>query len=105
YSHGPATWFRVSHLVSPPLQCRETPPPPRRPKPATTPAFAAPLPAGNVEAARMQRTITPEYMCHGCDWRRILMVILSAPAAASVSSSLANAFAENGQVGSRNISN
>src|SRR5215831_7813415 len=33
------------------------------------------------------------------------MVILSEPAAASVSSSLANALAEYGQVGSRNISN
>src|ERR1700733_6894109 len=68
-------------------------------------AFAASLPAGSVDAARMQRTMTPEYMCHGCDCRRILMVILSSPANASVSSSLPNALAENGQVGSRNISN
>src|SRR5262249_19520246 len=68
-------------------------------------AFAACLPVGNVEAASTQRTITPEYMCHGCECRRILMVTLSEPAAASVSSSLLNAFAEYGQVGSRNISN
>src|SRR5215467_3758868 len=52
----------------------------------------------------MQRTITPEYMCHGCDCRRIAMLTLSGPALASVSSSLPNALAEKGQVGSRNIS-
>src|SRR3984893_14056481 len=72
---------------------------------AASTAFAASLPVGNVEAARTQRTITPEYMCHGCECRRILMVILSEPAAANVSSSLANALAEYGQVGSTNISN
>ncbi len=35
--------------------------------------FAAALPACSVEAARMQRTITPEYMCQGCDCSRILI--------------------------------
>jgi hypothetical protein len=29
--------------------------------------FQAVLPPSRVEAARMQRTITPEYMCQGCD--------------------------------------
>src|SRR6187549_2688697 len=67
--------------------------------------FAASLPPDKVDAARMQRTITPEYMCQGCDCRRILIVIRSAPAACSVSSSLPNALTEYGQVGSRNISN
>src|SRR5215467_15555135 len=37
--------------------------------------------------------------------RRAAMLTLSDPAPASVASSLANALAENGQVGSRNISN
>ena len=49
------------------------------------------LAACSVEAARMQRTITPEYMCQGCDCRRILIVIRSSPAWASRSSSLLNA--------------
>jgi hypothetical protein len=31
--------------------------------------FTAAFPASRVEAARMQRTITPEYMCQGCDCR------------------------------------
>src|SRR6266568_4690594 len=72
---------------------------------AASAAFAASLPVANVEAARTQRTITPEYMCHGCECSQILMVMLSEPATASVSSSLVNAHAEYGQVGSRNISN
>ena len=29
--------------------------------------FAAAFPISSVEAARIQRTITPEYMCQGCD--------------------------------------
>ena len=29
--------------------------------------FAAAFPLSRVEAARMQRTMTPEYMCQGCD--------------------------------------
>ena len=32
--------------------------------------FAAAFPLSRVEAARMQRTMTAEYMCQGCDWRR-----------------------------------
>src|SRR4029077_3869104 len=55
-------------------------------------------------AARMQRTITPEYMCQGCDCRRTLMVMRSLPACSSRSSSLPKALTENGQVGSRNTS-
>ena len=68
-------------------------------------AFAVAFPPSSVDAAKMQRTITPEYMCQGCDWRRILSVMRSAPAAASNSSNLPNAFTEYGQVGSRNASN
>ena len=68
-------------------------------------ALAASLPPGNVDAARMQCTITPEYMCYGCDCRRILVVIRSCPANSNISSSLPNALKENGQVGSRNNSN
>ena len=30
-------------------------------------AFAASLPLSSVEAAKIQRTTTPEYMCQGCD--------------------------------------
>jgi hypothetical protein len=30
-------------------------------------AFAASLPLSSVEAAKMQRTMTPEYICQGCD--------------------------------------
>jgi hypothetical protein len=66
--------------------------------------FAASLPPCRVDAAKMQRTITPEYMCQGCDWRRILTVIRSSPETFSVSSSFPKAFTENGHVGSRNIS-
>src|SRR5882757_3472613 len=67
--------------------------------------FAASLPPDKVDAARMQRTITPEYMCHGCDCKRILIVIRSSPADCSNSSSFPNALAQYGQVGSRNSSN
>src|SRR3981189_1471169 len=42
--------------------------------------FAAVFPPSRVEAARMQRTITPEYMCQGCDCRRTLTVMRSSPA-------------------------
>ena len=53
----------------------------------------------------MQRTITPENRCHGCDCKRIFTLILSSPASASSASSLLKVFTENGQVGSRNTSN
>ena len=53
--------------------------------------FAAVFPPSRVEAARMQRTITPEYMCQGCDCRRILTVMRSSPAWSSRSSSLPKA--------------
>src|SRR6516164_6492450 len=96
--------FGVASIFGP-LQCLVNSNSSRCAATAASAAFAASLPLGNVEAARTQRTITPEYMCHGCECRQTLMVILSVPAAASVSSSLANAFAEYGQVGSRNISN
>jgi hypothetical protein len=39
----------------------------------------------------MQRTITPEYMCQGCDCRRTLTVMRSSPALSSKSSSLPKA--------------
>src|SRR5215813_11220307 len=97
-------WFGVASIFGP-QQCLVNSNSSRCAAATASTAFAASLPVGNVEAARTQRTITPEYMCHGCECRRILMVILSDPAAASVSSSLANALAENGQVGSRNNSN
>ena len=38
-------------------------------------------PLSSVEAARIARTITPEYRCHGWDCSRTLTVILSSPAA------------------------
>src|ERR1700730_1974517 len=66
--------------------------------------FAAALPLSGVEAARMQRTITPEYICQGCDWSRSLMVRRSSPTWSSSASTLPNALTENGQVGSKNIS-
>src|SRR5262249_42105082 len=96
--------FGVASIFAP-LQCLVNSNSSRCSATAASTAFAASLPVGNVEAARTQRTITPEYMCHGCECRRTLMVILSEPVAARVSSSLANALAEYGQVGSRNISN
>src|SRR6201999_2720383 len=88
-----------------PPQCRVNSNASRCAATAVMTALAACLPPGNVDAAKMHRTITPEYMCHGCDCRRILIVIRSPPASSSVSSSLPNALTENGQVGSRNISN
>src|ERR1700726_4642959 len=72
---------------------------------AASTAFAASLPVGNVEAARTQRTITEEYMCHGCECSQILMVMLSEPATPSVSSIFLNALAVNGQVGSTRVPN
>src|SRR6516165_6570792 len=96
--------FGVASMFGP-LQCLVNSNSSRCAATAASTAFAASLPFGNVEAARMHRTITPEYMCQGCECRRIVTLTLSEPALASVSSSLANAFAENGQVGSRNISN
>jgi hypothetical protein len=39
----------------------------------------------------MQRTITPEYMCQGCDCRRTLTVMRSSPASSSRSSSFPKA--------------
>src|SRR5262249_20030013 len=96
--------FGVASIFGP-LQCLVNSNSSRCAATAASTAFAASLPVGNVEAASTQRTITPEYMCHGCECRRILRVTFSEPAAASVSSSLANALAEYGQVGSRNTSN
>jgi hypothetical protein len=52
----------------------------------------------------MQRTITPEYMCQGCDCRRTLTVMRSSPAWSTRSSSLPKALTGNGQVGSWNTS-
>ena len=57
-----------------------------------------------VDAARMQRTLTPEYMCQGCDRRCSFTVMRSSPAWSSRSSSLPKVLTENGQVGSRNTS-
>jgi hypothetical protein len=51
----------------------------------------------------MQQTITPEYMCQGCDCRRTLTVMRSSPALSSRSSILPKALMENGQASSRNI--
>src|SRR5260370_39495781 len=73
------------------------------PPPAST-FLAAPLPSPRVEAASAQRVITPEKRCHGCECSQILSVTLPAAADCKVSSSLPKAFAENGQVGSRNTS-
>src|SRR2546423_7523044 len=52
-----------------PLQCRSNSNSSRCAATAAMTDFAAVFPASRVEAARMQRTITPEYMCQGCDCR------------------------------------